>query len=143
LQVVVEAPRRLVGHTDVAHLAGADEIAQHLQRVLERSEVRLVGVLVAQMAKEVGGTAGPVHLIEVHVVGLQPLEAAVDRLHEVPAVESVVAATDVVQPQNVARARYLGGQDDAVAAAPLPDPTADDPLGGAIGFGPRRHGVHF
>jgi hypothetical protein len=26
---------------------------------------------------------------------------------------------------------------------PLPDPAADDPLGGAIGFGARRHGVHF
>jgi len=47
LQVAVEAPRGLVGDADVAHLARADEIAQHSQRFLDGAEIRLVGVLVA------------------------------------------------------------------------------------------------
>ena len=43
----------------------------------------------------------------------------------------------MVQPQNAARSCHFGGEDDAVAATPLPDPAADDPLGGAIGFWAR------
>ena len=53
---------------DVAHLAGAHEIVERAQRLLDRGE-----------------RVGPVDLVEVEPVGLQPLQARLDGGHDVAA----------------------------------------------------------
>ncbi len=58
-----DAPGRKVGIADVAHLALAHEIVERAQRLLDRRQ-RIVIVL----------------LVEIDVVGLQPLQARLDRL---------------------------------------------------------------
>ena len=54
------------GHSDVERLAGPDDVGEGHHRLLERRRVVV-----------------PVGLVEVDVVGLQPPQRAVDRLHDV------------------------------------------------------------
>jgi hypothetical protein len=66
---------------DVERLAGADEVGERLHRLLER---RLV--------------VEAVRLVEVDVVGLQPLQRAVDRLHDVLARQAAVVGPGAGRP---------------------------------------------
>ena len=65
-----DLPGRPVGHADVARAAGADDVVQGPQRFLHR-----------------GLRIPPVDLVEVDVVGPQPLKAGVDLVHQVIATD--------------------------------------------------------
>ena len=79
---------------DVADLAGADEVGEGAERLVD-VRVRL----------------GPVHLVEVDPVGAEAAEARVDLLHD-PAARVALLVRAVAHA-----AVELRGQDDAVAAA--------------------------
>jgi hypothetical protein len=80
-------------------------------------------------------------LVEVHVVGLEAPQAAVDGLGDLPPVEPGRLAAYVVEP--VGGTGRLGGQDDPIAPAAGGEPFADDLLGAATGLPARRGGIHL
>ncbi|MNN36865.1 hypothetical protein D3C81_1507790 [compost metagenome] len=80
-------------------------------------------------------------LVEVDVVGVQTLEAALHRSDQVGAVVVRTATADVVDA--VARRRRLAGDDPLVAPAVTLQVVADDGFGGTTGLGLRRHRVHL
>jgi hypothetical protein len=77
-----------------ADLALVDQVGQRGQRLLD-----------------IGGGVGPVHLVEIDPVGLQPPQAVLDRRHD-PAAR-VAAAVGPVAHGKV----HLGGQHDVAAPA--------------------------
>jgi len=79
----------------VADLAGLDLFTQHFQGFLQRGEVLFL-VAIAELAEEVGAALRPVQLVEVDPVGLQALEAVVQRRDYVLAIVLELAAADVV-----------------------------------------------
>ena len=89
-----QLPGREVRAAEVAHLALAHQIVEGPQRLLER-RLRI----------------GRVRLVEVDVVGLQPAQAILDGLEDVPARQPLV-----VGPVADAHAA-LGRQHEAVALA--------------------------
>ena len=93
---------------DVADLALADEIGEGAEGLLD-----------------IGVRAGPVHLVEVDVVGAQPAQRVLDLAHD-PAAGPAAVVGLVAH-----RHEELGGQDDVVAAAL--QGLADDLLGHAAG----------
>ena len=66
-----QAPGGLVRAADVAHLAGSDQVVQRAQGFfLRRVVVR------------------PVGLVQIDVIGLQALQAVIDRFHHMPAAQA-------------------------------------------------------
>ena len=92
-RICVGGPLR---HADVEHLARPDDVGERLHRLLER---RLVVVAV--------------RLVEVDVVGLQPAQRAVDRLHD------VLAGQAAVVPARAGRPVHLREDLQALAALAL------------------------
>ncbi len=128
----------------MAHLAGAHEVLQHRQGFLDRHGVLVFDPRVVQLAERGRGAVGPVELIQVQVVRLQPLQAGVQRRGQVLAVQEGLAVADVAGTLGVAHgAGDLAGQHDVVAAARLGQPRADVGFGQALRFGLGRHRVHF
>jgi len=81
-----------------------------------------------------------VHLVEVHVIGLKPLETALQRLLHLLANEPRPAP----QPRHgVGRAGNLRGQHHLLAAVARAQPVADEGFGAALGLGPGRHRIHL
>ncbi len=123
---------------DLARLHRFGEDAQHL---LERCEALLRMMLVHQPAEGVDAALRPMKLIEVDIVGLQPLQAVIDGGEDIAPVELVVAAADGLEapvgPDD------LGGEDHLVAFLAAGEPGADDPLGIAEALLGRRHRIHL
>ena len=92
-------------HADVQHLAGAHEVVEGAQRLLER---RLV--------------VEAVRLVEVDVVGLQPLQRRVAALHDVLARQAAVVLARAGRPV------HLGEDLEALAPGAL-ERLAEDRLG--------------
>ncbi|CFW18986.1 Uncharacterised protein [Bordetella pertussis] len=144
LQETRHAPRGFVGQADMAHLARAHEILQHLKRLFDRYGVGVVHPRVGQLAESIGGAIGPVQLVEVQVIGLQALEAGVQRLCQVLAVEKGLAVADMAGALGVAhRTSRLAGQDHLVAPSGPGQPAADAAFGASLGFRLGRHGIHL
>ncbi len=81
-------------------------------------------VHIAQLAKEVGAALGPVQLIKIHVVGLEPLETGVDGLMKVfPAHFGPTA--NMIQ----AWACCLGGDDHVITGTARLQPGANVAFG--------------
>jgi hypothetical protein len=124
----------------MADLAGAHLLVEHFEGFFQRREHVVGQVLVAQLAEEVGAALGPVQLVQVDAVGLQALEACIQRGDDVLAVVLELAVADVADA--VAGAGDLAGQHPVVAVA-VGEPVADDAFGGGVGFRARRHRVHL
>ena len=104
-----------------ADLAGTDEFVQRIHHLV-------IGRIMV----------GPVRLVEVDIVGLQPLQRSLDRRTQHRRRNG--RATPHLAP---AAAGHLGSQHHPVAA-PFGDPSADDLLGPPHGFGGNRvHGIHL
>src|SRR3546814_10760076 len=75
LQVLRHAPRGFVGHPNVAHLAGLDEVLQYIQRFLDGHRVGVILPGVVWTTECSGGAIGPVQLVrsEEHTSELQSL----------------------------------------------------------------------
>ncbi|MCY1355010.1 hypothetical protein D9M68_818170 [compost metagenome] len=80
-------------------------------------------------------------LVEVDPVGLQALEAGVQRGGDVLAVVLEIAAADMADA--IAGAGHLARQDPVGAIATFGEPVADDAFGGAVGLRPRWYGIHL
>jgi len=141
LQPFHDAPGGFVGEAHVADLAGLDQALQGVQHFQEVLFFRLgieLGREVPGPAEVVGAPVGPVQLVQVNVVGLQPAQAAFDGLQQ-RGLGDGAAVTD----PGLAGAGHLGGEDDLVAGAAGLEPVTDDGLGGAVGLGAGWNGVHF
>lgn len=141
-QPLGNAPGRLVGDADMAQLAFLDERAQRFQHVLDIGQrigrILPVRRVVPGAIEIVAATAGPVDLVEIDAVGLEPPEAGFEGLAQGLAGGAAAIADEVHRP-----AGDFGSQDPLVALAGLFEPVADDFLGPARGFGAARHGIDF
>ncbi|MNS93198.1 hypothetical protein D3C72_1273560 [compost metagenome] len=143
-QELADAPRRLVGHADVADLAGAHEILQHGQRFLDRDGVLVLDPGIVQLTEGSRGAVRPMELVQIQVVRLQAFQAGVQRLGQVLAVQEGLAVADVAGTLGIAHgARHLAGQHDVLATLALGQPGADVGFRQALRFGLGRHRVHF
>jgi hypothetical protein len=97
-----DAPGRIVGAADVAHLALPDEVVERPHRLVDRRQ-----------------RIRPMHLIEVDVVGAEVAQAPLDGFHDVAAGAAALyaAAGRHRAGRSNARAAELGRDDDA--GAPL------------------------
>ncbi len=102
--------RRPLRDADVVRLAGAHDVRERLHRLLER------GVVVVA-----------VRLVEIDVVGAQPRQRGVDRLHDVLAGEPVVVVSGAGRPE------HLREDLEPLATLPLERPT-EDRLGPGAGI---------
>ncbi|EDT42158.1 hypothetical protein BamMEX5DRAFT_2028 [Burkholderia ambifaria MEX-5] len=144
-QELRDAPRRFVRHADRADLAGLHEFREHTQRFLDRHRIRIVDPRIRRAAECRRAAIGPVQLVQVDIVGLQALEAAVERLGQVLAIELVAFAADVARIVRLPRrARDLRREHDPVALRTmLREPGADVLLRAALGVRLRRDRVHL
>jgi hypothetical protein len=138
---LVHAVWGFVGEADVAHLAGLHQPRQRFELFVDRGGGGLLGGVVVQRAKSRHVTLGPVDLVEVDHIGLQPAQAAFARGNDVRGGHALVLA----HPGHAAgRPRHLGGQHQLFAGAwILLEPVADDGFGRAAGLGLGRHRVHL
>jgi hypothetical protein len=83
VQITHHAKGRFVRDADVADFAGALEFGQRFQRIQQGDDRGGVGPGVAQLAKAVGRALRPVYLVEVEIIGLQALQAGVQRLADI------------------------------------------------------------
>src|SRR5262245_45559917 len=77
---------------------------------------------------------GPVELVEIDTVGLEALQARLDRLHDL-ALALPRRRLVLAEPHHLAAARDLGRDHHLVARLPRGKPGADDRLGAALGLG--------
>ena len=93
-------------------------------------------------AKARGGAVGPVELVEVDIIGLQPSQAVFDSAHQIVAVKPGVS---FAYPGEAARrsADRLARQYDFLPAAPAREPVADDLFGRSVALLDRRDRVHL
>ena len=138
-----EAEGAFVRQPHVPHLAPGDEPGERRENLMEfiglafRLPGRIEGPAAAEM---VGAAVGPVELVEVDMVGLQALEAAVEGGAQGGGADRRAIGTHVP----VAGAGDLAGEDDLAAAAGPLQPGTDDALGVAGGLrGARRRGVEL
>jgi len=129
----------------MADLAGLDLFIEHCKGFFDGNGVRVViGIGIFADAEEVAGAIGPMQLVQVQVVGVQPAQAPFQSGDDVLAVVVRQAIADVCLATGVAgRAGDLAGQDEPVAVATGFDPVAEVALGGGPGFSAGRRGVHL
>ena len=123
LQIAHHAPGRFVRHADIADFAGAHLLGQRFQRLQQRDGNRGLAVLIAQLAEIVSLALRPVQLIKIEVVGIQALQAGVQRVADIFAVQRLVRANRGVCAAR--RTRDLAGEDHFIAAAARLQPAAD------------------
>ena len=75
------------------------------------------------------GSTRPMKLVEIDVIGLEPLQGRVDRLKHIGLGRQGDAFFLVTEPCVGCDADDLGGEDHLVAVFPAGEPGADDPLG--------------
>ena len=138
---LVHAIGCLVGQAHIAHLARAYQPRQCVELLMNRCLRRLLGRVVVQLAKHWHMAFGPMDLVEIDHVGLQPAQAGLAGAHDVVRCQTLAFA----DPGHAARwAGHLARQHHALAyARPAGEPAPQNGLGGAIGFCTRRHGVHL
>src|SRR5687767_12524 len=92
-----------------------------------------------ELAEMIMAAIGPMQLVEINMVGVEPLEREVDSCLDLLPVDRPAAA-DI----GAARAGDLGGHNDLVAISARLHPAADEPLGVALRFvGHRCSGIEF
>ena len=134
-------PRRLVGQTDKSDLAAGDELAQYAEDLVDGMAVALQ-MEVIEAFEHAHRPVRPVQLVEVDVIGLKALEAALDRLHDLgralPRRGPILA-----QPGHLAPAGDLGRDHHFVALPARGEPGADNRLGASLRLRLGRDRVDF
>ena len=141
MEIAHHAKRRFVGDANIANLTGALEFGQRVQRIQQGDDWRGIGPGVAQLAETVGRALRPVDLIEVEIIGLQTLQAVVQSIADVFAIQLVVRTNAAVVIAG--RAADFRGDNQLFAIAALRQPVADVGFRQALGFRARRDGIHF
>ena len=141
MKIAHHAKRRFVRDPDIANLAGALEFGQRVQRIQQGDDRGGIGPGVAQLAETVGRALRPVYLIEVEIIGLQALQAVVQRLADVFTIQLVVRTNAAVVIAG--RAAHFRGDNQLFAIAALRQPVTDVGFRQALGFRARRDGIHF
>lgn len=138
------APGRFIGQADVTNLAGLDETAQRFERFFDRNFVALCRPPIgrAACAPKRKRAIRPMQLVKVDVVGLQPLERALDRMIDILGVENGSGARGA-QPIGVAAPGDLGGDDRLIAVLARGEPASDDAFGRALRLSPWRNRINF
>ena len=123
------------------HLAARDQRRQHAEDLVDRVAVAFERQIV-EAFEHAHRPVGPMQLIEIDIVGLEPLEAALDRSIDlrraVPRRRCVFA-----QPGHLAAAGDLGRDHHLVALFARGKPRADDRFGAALRLGLGRHGINL
>jgi hypothetical protein len=96
VQIAHHAKGRFVRDADIADFTGALEFGQRFQRIQQGDDRRGIGPGIAQLAKAVGRALRPVNLIEIEIIGLQALQAGVQRLADIFAIQLVVGTNAAV-----------------------------------------------
>src|SRR5699024_10405256 len=139
---VHHTPRCFVGQAEVADLAFLDQASQLAETIFQRHRVVLRVVFVFEAAEEVGAPVGPVQLVEIDVVGLQPAQAGLERVADLLWGQAPFRAAGA-KPVHGAAPGRLAEQHHFVAPAVGGQPPAEIFLAAPLGFGPRRHRVHL
>ena len=133
------APWRLVGEADEPDLALLYELAEHAENDLDGMALALL-VHIVEALEDAHRPVRPMKLIEVDIVGLEPLEAPVQRLDKLrPALPPGRAV--LAQPGHFRAADGLGGDHHFVAGFMRGKPGADDGFGAPLRLGLGRDGV--
>ena len=141
VQITHHAEGGFVRHADVADLPGALELGQRFEGIQQGHGGRGISPGITQLAKAVGWALRPVYLVQVEVIGLQPLQAGVQRLADIFAVQDVIGPNAAVV---IARGpANFGGQHQLFAIAAFRQPVADVGFSQPLSFRARRDGVHF
>jgi hypothetical protein len=97
-------------------------------------------VLVAELAEKVSLAIRPVQLVQVQIIGVQALEAGLQRNGDVGAVQTRVAVANML---HAAWADHFTGQHPILTITVLLEVLADNAFSLGVGFCTRWHGVHF
>ena len=124
----------------VTDLSGFDEAGESLQLLLDRRRCALLPRIVKRIAEQREITIRPVNLVQIHVVGLQLLKAAIQCVLDTPL--SYQAGASTYSSESAPLRGYLGRYDQFVARLFL-EPTTKIVLGTALGLRFRRYGIHF
>jgi hypothetical protein len=81
LRKLISPHRRLVGQADEPDLAEDDQPAQHAEDLVDRMAVPL-DMQIVEPLEHAHRPIWPMKLVEIDVTGPEPLEAALDRLHD-------------------------------------------------------------
>lgn len=121
------------------------QFAHGVENFVKRGVVLVCADFVhAEFAEKIGLALGPVQLVKVEVIGVQPFEAGVAGFDDLRARKIVVAAADIAVEIVVAGgAGDFAGEHDIITPPARLNPRADVLLGGGVGFLIRRHGIHF
>jgi hypothetical protein len=137
----MHAIRRFIGQADVAHLASLHQRSQGVQLFMDGGLRFFPGGVVVHDAERRHVAFRPVNLVQVDHIRAQPPERCVARRNDV----GPRHARPLADPGHAARrAGHLGGQHGFLPCTGRGcKPVADDGLGGAAGFGARRHRIHL
>ena len=115
-------------------------LAQHVgDLAIHITQVEIVGIPGPVLAEMVGTAIGPVKLVEIDVIGLEPHQAGFKRLAQNRTGDAGAAANVLV-----AFPRHLGSDHQSVAVGPALQPGSENLLRQASRFGAaRRGGVHL
>lgn len=142
-KIFLDAPGRFVRKADSADLAGLYQFAHRLQDLGDIGNrlfaILVEGVIAPVLAEMEMAAVWPVDLIEVDVIGLQPLQAGINSCIDIGGIRTLSAAQIFA-----ARAGDLGGEHDILALAGLLEPGSDIFLRAALSFrSHRRRRIHF
>lgn len=124
----------------MADLAGLYLLVEGFEGFLQWC-VFAVLVAIAELAEVVGRALWPVQLVEVDPIGLQALEAGIQRFGYMRAVVFELTVADIADA--IARAGDLAGQHPVSTITTLFEVVTDDLFGLAVGFCARRYRVHL
>ena len=141
MQIAHDAKSGFVRDADIANFPGALEFGEGFQRIEQGDHRRGVAPGIAQLAETVGLALWPMYLIEVEIIGLQTLQAVVQRVANVFAIQRVVRANAAVVIAR--RAADFRGDNQLFAVAAFCQPVADVGFGQTLGFRARRDRIHF
>ncbi len=105
------------------NLSLRDQLLERAGGFLESHAIGSAAILIGvrQPVEQHHGTVGPMQLVEVDVIGLQPLQRALDGIKNVLAVEASDLA--VAKPGHGGAAHDLGGEHDVFARSPSRETT--------------------
>ena len=122
------------------------QLAQRVYDFFKRGEAFVFGQLVdAQLAEIIGLAFGPMQLIQIQIIGVEPFKAGFAGFKDLRAGKVVAVADIGVQPIAVVARRSgdFAGEHKIIAFAARRNPRANDLLGAGVGFFARRHGIHL
>ena len=141
MQIAHHAKRRLVGNANVADLTRPLALRERFQRFQQGNGRSTFVPGVAKLTEAVRRTLRPVHLIKIEIVGLQALEAGIQRGTDILAIEDLVRADPGIVITG--RAADFGGDDQLFAIAAFRQPVADIRFSKTLCFRAGRNGVHL